>query len=364
MPEGARRGKPRPLCCARLAPLDRLHVHRCSLALPAPFELDLVLRGHGWVALPPHRYDGPGEPFSTPLRLGRDIALANVRQDGARLRVRLDAARRLPARAIELARAQLAHVLRLDEDLSPFWAQCAELPAHAWVARRGGGRLLRSPTLFEDLLKLLFTTNCTWAATTAMTRKLVEAIGPAGPGGRRAFPDAAECDRGAAFFRDVVRAGYRAEACAELAARCCAGELRERDFTDPELPTAVVRQRLLALRGFGPYAAGQALRLLGRYDDLAIDSWCRATLAALLGRRRPPSDTAIARRYRAFGPNAGLAMWCELTASWHGEPAADAMDARGADDQSTSSETSTFWTSSVRGASSTRAAMRRHSSAE
>ena len=38
-------------------------------------------------------------------------------------------------------------------------------------------------------------------------------------------------------------------------------------------------RRLLALHGFGPYAAGQAMRLCGHYDRLALDSWCRARLA-------------------------------------------------------------------------------------
>jgi N-glycosylase/DNA lyase len=82
-----------------------------------------------------------------------------------------------------------------------------------------------------------------------------------------------------------------------------------------------VRKRLLALDGFGPYAAGQALRLLGRYDDLALDSWCRARIAQTLGRRKAPRDTAIARSYAGFGSYKGLALWCDLTAEWHGEGA-------------------------------------------
>ena len=51
-------------------------------------------------------------------------------------------------------------MLRLNEDLGPFWRVCRKTPRLKWVARRGAGRLMRSPTLFEDLIKLLFTTNC------------------------------------------------------------------------------------------------------------------------------------------------------------------------------------------------------------
>ena len=75
----------------------------------------------------------------------------------------------------------------------------------------------------------------------------------------------------------------------------------------------------MQLRGFGPYAAGQALRLLGRYDDLALDSWCRARLAQRSTRGVAPSDATIERRYARFGRYKGLALWMDLTASWHDE---------------------------------------------
>ena len=78
---------------------------------------------------------------------------------------------------------------------------------------------------------------------------------------------------------------------------------------------------MLALPGFGPYAAGQALRLLGRHEDLALDSWCRNKLAQQRGRRKPPADRTVERAYRAFGRYKGLALWMDLTADWHGETA-------------------------------------------
>jgi N-glycosylase/DNA lyase len=285
----------------------------------APFDLQLALHGHGWIYLAPHRFEEVTATWHLPLRAGAQVVDVQVRQRGTRLSIRLDAARKLSLAAIAKVRAQLAHMLRLHDDLSAFWRACEGHPTLAWTARRGAGRLLRSPTVFEDLMKLLFTTNCTWAATTAMTQKLVAALGSVSPSGARAFPTAAQCDRGPSFYREVVRAGYRAEAAAELAAAFAQKALDDQHFADPALDTATLRHRLLALRGFGPYAAGQALRLLGHYDDLALDSWCRATMAQKLGRTAPPSDRFFAHRYEPFGPLAGLAMWCELTAEWHGE---------------------------------------------
>ena len=291
-----------------------------------PFELPLVLHGHGWIALAPHRWEGGAAPWHSMLRIDRQVVASRVTQRGSHLDVQLTANRRLTRNQLQTVRRQLVHMLRIDCDLSPFWRACRKRPEFRWVARRGGGRLLRSASLFEDLMKLLCTTNCSWALTESMTNNLVQTTGPRGPGGQHAFPTARECDRGEAFYRNEVRAGYRSRACAELAHRFATGDLDDAHFLDPDLSTDELRERLLALRGFGPYAAGQAMRLCGRYDDLAIDSWCRATLAQLLGRRRAPTDRAIERRYRDFGAFAGLGMWCELTAQWHGELHADATN--------------------------------------
>jgi 3-methyladenine DNA glycosylase/8-oxoguanine DNA glycosylase len=297
---------------------------RFTLPVPEPFELRLALRGHGWIALAPHRYDEQetGGSWQTVLRLGNQAVDCEVSSGARGLRVALTAQRELDAAQLRVARSQLRHMLRLDDDLSAFWSFCDATPRLRWAARRGAGRLLRSATVFEDLVKLLLTTNCTWSLTEAMTRNLVATAGKPAPSGARAFPTAAECDRGEKFFRDEVRVGYRARACAALARRFAEGELKHEHFLDPTLSAPELWQRLLALDGFGPYAAGQAMRLLGHYEQLALDSWCRARLAKLLGRKRPPSDTAVQRQYRSFGPFAGLALWCDLTAEWHGVRAA------------------------------------------
>lgn len=289
------------------------------LPAPEPFDLRLCLFGHGWIALAPHTFDEATQTFTTVLRIGEQAVDATLQQrDAGRLRLSLVADERLSAAELAKARAQLAHMLRLDDDLSGFHTICRGEPRLAWVARRGAGRLLRSATVFEDLMKLLFTTNTTWAGTEAMTNKLVAARGSPAPSGRRAFPSAAQCVADPAFYRDVVRTGYRAQAAAQLAADFASGTQTDATFLAPQ-PAEQLWKRLLSLRGFGPYAAGQAMRLLGHYEQLAIDSWCRARLTKLTGKKTPPSDRTIGRRYARHAPFQGLAMWMELTAEWHGE---------------------------------------------
>lgn len=300
---------------------------RFTLAVPPPFELPLVLTGHGWYDLAPHKWSAAAARFATVVTHGAralDVAVT-VGRAPATLAVEVVGAevRGAPARSADRAavRAALRRMLRLDHDFAPFWERCRTRPTVAWAARRGGGRLLASASLFEDLIKILFTTNCSWAATALMVRRLCDALGPRAPSNRCGFPDPARCAaQPASFWRDVVRAGYRGPAARALAERFAADPARAAEqLTDPARPTAEIRERLLALDGFGPYAVGQALRLLGRHDDLALDSWCRARLRELHRLRRPPTDRAIERRYASHGEDRGLVLWLELTADWHGE---------------------------------------------
>jgi N-glycosylase/DNA lyase len=103
-----------------------------------------------------------------------------------------------------------------------------------------------------------------------------------------------------------------------LARDVASGALDLEALRRSELPTPELLGRLRQIRGFGPYAAERMLRLLGRNDHLALDSWTRAKLAELRGKRRIPSDRTFARWYAPYGSWAGLAMWLEVTADWHG----------------------------------------------
>jgi 3-methyladenine DNA glycosylase/8-oxoguanine DNA glycosylase len=207
-------------------------------------------------------------------------------------------------------------MFRLDEDLSSFYAlvQDDEL---AWCAL-GAGRMLRAPTVFEDVVKTICTTNTAWSGTRKMTAALVDHLGVEAPGGAHAFPTAeamAEVDE--AFYRDVVRAGYRGPYLKQLATDVAAGTIDLEVLNDPELPDEEAAARLLALPGVGPYAAAHVmLTSLGRYSRLVLDSWTRPTYEKLSGARRALKDTTIERRFKRYGKYAGLAFWLYLTRSW------------------------------------------------
>lgn len=212
-----------------------------------------------------------------------------------------------------------AHLLRLDADLSGFYETAADDPDLAWAAG-GAGRMLRSPTVFEDVVKTICTTNCTWSATVRMVGALVAELGIEAPDGRRAFPTpAAMAGADESFYREVARAGYRGAYLRSLAEDVAGGSLDLEALNDQALPDDEVAASLLALPGCGPYATAHMMMLLGRYSRLILDSWTRPTYASLNGRKA--SDKMIERRFRRYGDYAGLAFWLYLTRDWVDEAA-------------------------------------------
>jgi 3-methyladenine DNA glycosylase/8-oxoguanine DNA glycosylase len=225
---------------------------------------------------------------------------------------------RLEAESDRLDRASLTRVARrvfsLDVDLGEFARTLSSEPRLARALAQGRGRMLRAPALFEDAVKMLLTTNCSWAATKGMVVRL---IGEAGAEGR-AFPTAeAVAGLTVAKLKSRIRCGYRAEALARLARRVARGNLSLADWERPEAPAEEIRAAILAEHGFGPYAAEGLLRILGRHDFLAIDSWVRQEYRRRFHGPRRTTDRAIARRYARYGAHRGLALWLEMTSHWH-----------------------------------------------
>jgi N-glycosylase/DNA lyase len=213
--------------------------------------------------------------------------------------------------------AQIRHMLRLDEDMSSFYALAANDPGLAWVTA-GAGRMLRSPTVFEDVVKTICTTNCAWSGTTRMVTALVAHLGAPAQNlpERRAFPTPhAMATAPDDFYRDVARAGYRGPYLRSLAIAVAEQRLDLEALTNPALPDEEVAERLLALDGVGPYAMAHVMMLLGRYRRLILDSWTRPTYRRLSGRQRV-TDKGIERAFRRYRQFAGLAFWLTLTESW------------------------------------------------
>jgi N-glycosylase/DNA lyase len=276
-----------------------------------PVDFARTIVSHGVAELPPNRVELEARTLETTLPVQRGARTVRMRADGTKLRIETVAGsfdRRLTR--------TVAHMFRLDEDLSGFYELVRE-DELSWCAL-GAGRMLRAPTVFEDVVKTICTTNTAWSGTRRMTAALVEHLGAEAPGGAHAFPSAESmADADESLYRDIVRAGYRGPYLRRLAADVAAGVVDLEALNDPELPDEEAAARLLALPGVGPYAAAHVmLTSLGRYSRLVLDSWTRPTYQRLAGARRPLKDSTLERRFKPYGPWAGLAFWLYLTRSW------------------------------------------------
>ena len=282
-----------------------------------PVALRRTLASHGVAMLAPQRIDLVHQVLESTLSVDSGAHTVRVRP-GVRGTAAVVVEAETPPADPRTRRQLLAAVrrlLRLDQDLSPFYDLVSGDPILGWSVA-GAGRMLRSPTVFEDVVKTICTTNCTWSATIRMTDALVTELGALAPGGRRAFPTpAAMAAAGTDFYRQAARAGYRGAYLRALATEVAEGRLDLEALADPALPDDVVERRLLALPGVGPYAAAHVMLVsLGRYRRLVLDSWTRPTYAMLHG--RAASDSTIERRFRRYGRYAGLAFWLYLTRDW------------------------------------------------
>jgi 3-methyladenine DNA glycosylase/8-oxoguanine DNA glycosylase len=295
---------------------------------PAGEVIDLrrVFLSHGIAELPPMRLDQNAWTFeiTVPLaRVGaRTVKISQARPGHGLISV---TGQSLTPQVGAAVMAQVRHVLSLDVDLTPFYAVAAEDPDLSWVLT-GAGRMVRSPTVFEDVVKTICTTNTSWGGTTRMVNALVQHLGEMAPGappespyGRAFPPPAAMAAAPPSFYKKVAGAGYRGPYLKALATSVARGRVdlealaaaSRDDFPDDE-----VAARLQALPGVGPYAAAHIMLMLGRYDRLILDSWTRPTYARLLGRKRSVTDRTIERRFKRYGPYAGLAFWLFLTRDW------------------------------------------------
>jgi 3-methyladenine DNA glycosylase/8-oxoguanine DNA glycosylase len=297
-----------------------------------PVDFARTIAGHGVTSLPPMTVD---EDTSTlrvtlalPNRRPRSVTVTSPQPGLAEVEI---VGTKVGAGEADDVVAAVRHILRLDADLSTFYAAAAASPELCWV-RPGAGRMTRCQTVFEDVVKTICTTNCTWSATVRMVQGLVAGLGepsvgaPANGWEGRAFPTPqAMAAAEESFYRETVRCGYRGAYLQKLARSVVDGEIDLEamgNAVPDDLPDDELARQLLALPGVGPYAAAHIMMMLGRYSRLILDSWTRPTYAKLVGQERVP-DAEIVAAFKPFGPYAGLAFWLTITRDWVAEQALD-----------------------------------------
>ena len=294
------------------------------LDTPPGFSFRHTVYSHGWSELLPFRLDADNWRLTYVFATKSKPVSAAITATDSRLKIDVTGGRFDEKKLVR----EVRHILRLDEPLEEFYLLTNLDERLRWVGPSNAGRLLRSPTVFEDLVKTLCTTNCSWSLTKSMVTKLVEKLGRPAVGDGYAFPTAgalASVDE--RFYRDEIKAGYRSPYFVELANAVASGTLDPESWLTTDMPTDELKKEIKSLKGFGDYAADNLLKLLGRYDGLALDSWLRSQFYKKHNRDRTCADKKIERHYKKFGSWRGLAIWCDMTERWFDEKLFTSPDA-------------------------------------
>ena len=274
-----------------------------------PISFERTIFSHGLPFLPPGHIDEEKKIYDLSVRIGERVRRLRFTSSDGQLDVDLDA--RTSEADLRAAERITRRVFRLDQNLAPFYAMIAGDARLSWAV--GAGRLIASPTVFEDVIKTICTTNTTWAGTRRMIGALVDL-------GEGAFPDAALLARTRErWFADVARMGYRGPYVRTIARDVAAGRLDleallPRSVTE-EAREDAVEEALRELPGVGPYAAAHIMQLLGYHHQLVLDSATRPKYLEMSGKKRA-SDKTIVRAFKRYGPYAGLAFWLYVTRDW------------------------------------------------
>jgi 3-methyladenine DNA glycosylase/8-oxoguanine DNA glycosylase len=273
-----------------------------------PVDFARTVHSHGFTSLPPALGEANPHRYRYRLRIANRVRMVQWEPAGNDLIVACDTALQAAdrKRLVELTR----RMFRLDEDFGSFYQAISNDAELAWACA-GAGRLMSSPTVFEDVVKTICTTNCAWSGTVRMVGALVEHLGEG------AFPtpqQMAQAPRD--FYTNVARAGYRGPYLRSLANGVLKKKIDlERLRSGNGLTDDETEERLLGINGVGPYACAHIMLLLGRYGKLVFDSWTRPKYLQLAARRKM-SDRSIERRFKRYGNFAGLAFWLLLTRDW------------------------------------------------
>ena len=265
------------------------------------------MESHGWYLLAPFRWSRKGKVLRRPEAMDGQVVDLEIRFKRGHLEV---SGLPEPAPVLE---TRIRRMFQLDLDTTGFVELTRTSPAHDWVEESGFGRLLCGSTLFEDLVKIIATTNTTWGQTVRMVGLLVEKCGRRSPSGQAAFPTPADVVRfDAETLQQDCRLGYRAKTIHALATGVASGAIDLRALSDDAQTTEGLFSSYKTLPGIGPYGAAHLLAMDGRHDFIAVDSEFRRFVRETYHKGRRVTDASMLRRYRKWGRWKYLAYWAEL----------------------------------------------------
>jgi N-glycosylase/DNA lyase len=282
-----------------------------SIKPTSSFSFNSTLFSHGWIDLAPFQ-----------ILTDEKKLIINVNQDEKLYRMLLSSQtdrdiiitceREIDKKEKNLLSNMIGHIMRLDEDYTEFYNIAGELKEYRWISEKRAGRMLRCATFWEDMIKMLCTTNCTWNLTKIMVDNLVEKIG------KGVFPEPEQiAGKSEKFLREKIKMGYRAPYLVELSRLIANGDINLDIYSNWAGNTGELYKELRQLKGLGNYAVSNLLKLLGRYDYYGSDSWSIKKFSEIHMAGENCTEKDIAKHYDHLGEWCGLFFWLDMTKDWY-----------------------------------------------
>jgi N-glycosylase/DNA lyase len=116
-----------------------------------PVDFARTIVSHGVAELPPNRVELKARTLETTLPVSRGARTVRITASDTKLKI--DAVAGIVGTQARGALTKtVARMFRLDENLSGFYTLVGEDGDLGWCAQ-GAGRMLRAPTVFEDVVK-------------------------------------------------------------------------------------------------------------------------------------------------------------------------------------------------------------------
>lgn len=289
-----------------------------------PFHFLYTVQSHGWFQLAPNSWDDKTKTLQRAQCLSNgNVVLLDITDSGSPKRPKISVTVHHPRKLAESDQQEIINIVtymfRTNVDLTPFYTICKKRGKQWHPVTQGMGRLLRSPTVFEDIVKTIATVNMQWGGTKAMSQRLVDKLGEPFPGdeNKKAFPTPqAIANVSSEFFQEEIKMGFRNRYVLELAQRIENNEIDVESFANTDVPTDQLKKEIKNIKGIGDYAAANILMLLGRYDELTIDSVCRDFFSKKYNKGEKCSDDETSKKYQRWKEWKFLAYWFDLW-SWY-----------------------------------------------
>ena len=269
-----------------------------------------IIFSHGWMALAPYEYEEKTLSLKFPYDTPSGRGIVEIRAAGGKCE--------LVAHKGSMKNAQKTaeRVLALDVDFKKVYRLAGSDPDFDWLKKRKYGRLLRTPTLFEDCLKTIFSANTVFKRTITMTQKLVETYGEK-IDGLQAFPTPQRLVKVKEDeLRNKIGCGYRAPYLRSLFKTAL--EKPEIFLGDgwKELTNERFAEELLAVKGIGPGAVNNIGCIYQKPAGFVIDSYVVKRAEELWGVKPDKLEKYLHDKYARFEAFAPIVFWFDMVRHW------------------------------------------------